>query len=389
MKQILRVLGLVFLLAGFAAASEKISNEVASRSILVEFTFTKGQCGIFLPVKFEGKEYLFVFDTGSSHTMFDISFRQALGKAKRVSKGITSKGAASFEVFDAPKAFLGPLNMQDCGEVLCIDFSMLTMVAGKKISGIIGMDFLKKYVIQIDFDTGKMLFLKTAGDNNSHWHTSLPITYSPTGIPQIKANILDGIRIDFSEDFVIDTGANTAGSLSRRIFYEIVAKRKLKVAEEIYETASGTMRKKIIRVSDIQIGPLYYKNLIFSEGIWSFLGLEFLSRHLVAFDFPGNRFYLKKGEDFDKVDESDMSGLHLLSVSNEIIVYSVDRGSPAQKAGMRANDVIIRINGRDSDAYEIQEIRQLLKSGDGYKIAMTIKRGDEIKKVSFQLETRI
>ncbi len=196
MKQVLVISLLFFLLAGFTTASEEVSNECTGQNVLAEFDFTKGDFGIFLPVKFKNKEYLFVLDTGSSHTVFDISFRDALGKVKRVDKGMTTKGAMSFEIFDAPKAFLGPLSMQNCGEVVCIDFNMLTMIAGKKISGIIGMDFLKKSVVQIDFDRSKLLFLKTTGDNNSHWGTLLPITYNSVGMPQIKGCILDGIRID-------------------------------------------------------------------------------------------------------------------------------------------------------------------------------------------------
>jgi len=50
----------------------------------------------------------------------------------------------------------------------------------------------------------------------------------------------------------------------------------------------------------------------------------FLSRHIVTFEFQNKRIYLKKGEDFKKIDETDMSGLHLLRISNQTLVYSVD-----------------------------------------------------------------
>ena len=37
----------------------------------------------------------------------------------------------------------------------------------------------------------------------------------------------------------------------------------------------------------------------------------------------------------------------------------------------------------------MQELRRLLKSGNGQEITMTIKRGKEVRKVSFLLEKKI
>jgi len=114
-----------------------------------------------------------------------------------------------------------------------------------------------------------------------------------------------------------------------------------------------------------------------------------LSRHLVTFDFPNNRIYLKKGKDFKKIDEADMSGLHLLRISNNTIVHSVDEGSPAQKAGIEAKDVILKIGNEGVNIYNMWKLRRILKSRDKRKITMTIRRGDDVKEVSFLLEKKI
>lgn len=389
MKQVLIILTIVFLLVDFAVASEEVSNECTDQGVLAEFTFTKGDYGIFLPVQFKGKEHLFVFDTGATLTVFDTSLKHNLGRGKKTVFARTSGKPIPVEIFDAPKAFLGPLSMQGCGEVVCMDLKIMGNVAGRKIDGIIGMNFLKNHIVQIDFDRGKLLFLKTMAKNNSYWGTPLPITYNLMGMPQIKGSVLDSIMVEFSEDFVIDTGADFAGDLNRKILDEILARGKTKVSEEQFGTGSGIMKSRIIRISDIQIGPSYCKNLIFREGNWSSLGLEFLSRHLVTFDFPSNRLYLKKGKDFDKIDEINMSGLHLVCVSNEVVVHSVDEGSPAHEAGIHTDDVIAQINNKDSNAYEMWEVRDILKSKDGQEITMTIKRGDEIKEVSLTLRRKI
>jgi len=132
-----------------------------------------------------------------------------------------------------------------------------------------------------------------------------------------------------------------------------------------------------------------YRDLIFGEGSVNNLGLDFLSRHLVTFDFPNNRIYLKKGKGFEKTEEADMSGLHLLNVLNKVIVYSIDESSPAQKAGIKTGDIILKVGDKDANTYDMWELRRLLRSGDKQKITMTIKSGDGIKDVSFLLKKKI
>ena len=72
----------------------------------------------------------------------------------------------------------------------------------------------------------------------------------------------------------------------------------------------------------------------------------------------------RKGKMFNKTEEEDMSGLHLRRVSNKTIIYSVDESSPAQKAGIRANDVILKIGDKNVKAYDMWDIREFLRSGN-------------------------
>jgi len=378
---------LVLFFAGLLvdAAHSQEPTSTSDPKTLAEFKIAKGGDPMLLPVRFKGKEYLFVLDTGLSHMVFDSSFKNVLGKAKKTEKGFTAGGPMDFELFDAPKAFLGPFNLKDCGGVFCIDLNMLSLIAGRKVSGVIGMNFLKNYVVQMDFDKGKLLFLKPATTKNPDWGQAFEIEYYPIGIPFISGIILNDIKVDF----MIDTGNNGTVILRYFIFEKIVSGNQIKTSNTLAETAAGTVRCRSARMGNLSIGSFEYQGLIFDEGNFNALGLSFFSRHLVTFDFPNNRIYLKKGKKFEEVDEVDMSGLHLLRISNKTVVYSVDQGSPAQRAGIRANDVILKVNDEDAKAYDIWELRRLLKSGDRYKIKMTIKTDDDVKEVSFLLKKQI
>jgi hypothetical protein len=392
MKQVFIVLALVFLLAGCAVAPEEVSDEFTDQRILAEFEFTEGEDIILLRVKFGGEEHLFIFDTGASWIMFDTSFEDTLGNTRGSEMVNTHGKPIRVEFFDAPEMFLGSLNMQDSGQVGCMDLKGVNLALGKKISGVIGMSFLKKYVIQIDYNEGKLFFIEPKSDKgissflqlqsgaNPDWGEKLKIKYNSGGIPHIRGNVLNGGKTYFT----IDTGASIPKLLESKVFKNVIKHKEIQASGKPNENISGATR-----IEKLTFGSLEYERLIFNEGKRSLLGTPFLSRHIVTFDFPHNAIYLKKGKAFDRVDEIDMTGLHLIRVSNETTVHSVDENSPAYEAGLRGGDIILKVNNKDGNEYSRWELSRLKKSGDGDKITMTIKRGDEVKTVTLILRRKV
>ena len=84
-----------------------------------------------------------------------------------------------------------------------------------------------------------------------------------------------------------------------------------------------------------------------------------------------------------------MSGLHLWRVDRQTAVHSVDKDSPAEAAGIKAEDVVLKVGEKKAVEVDIYDLRDLLKSGDGKEVQLTIRRGAEEKAVSFKLKRRI
>ncbi len=379
------LLFVILLTHGCADEPKDPPQSPVEQNVLAKFKIAKSGDPILLPVTFKNKLYLFVLDTGTSHTSYDTSFRQELGKVKKIEKALTPGSPIKAEIYDAPEAFLGPLNLKDSNEVSCLDLKMLSLIEGRSVSGIIGMNFLKRHIIQIDFDQAILSFLQSVEDQHPNWGIELLIRYGTLGWPYITGEISDSINANF----VIDTGSNSTGALAGDIFEKIISEKKTKTSETLFATASGVMRNRECRIDNLSVGSFMYENLILSEANWSHLGLSFLSRHIVTLDFPNNRMYLRKGREFKKGDKTDMSGLHLLRISGNTVVYSVDEDSPAQKAGISSKDIILKVNEKDASKYDIWELRRLLMSEDKRNIMMTIKQGENIKDVTFQLEKKI
>ena len=356
----------------------------ANTEQLNEFPIVKGSALILLPVKYDGKEHLFLLDTASTYTVYDLSFKKELGDVRKREKAHTSAGQFVLELYDAPEAYLGDHNIAGSGKVACMDLRMLNFILGKKVSGIIGMEFLKKHVIQIDFDKGTLAFLTTEKKQGSVWGEEFVLKYL-SDVPYITASLSDGSEVDF----MVDTGLNFSGYLDRRLFENLISKQNVQKSESLVYSPTGVSKSRNTRIDKFSIGAFDYEGLIFGEGELNLLGLEFLARHIVTFDLLNDRLYLKKGENFMNADEIDMSGLHLLRISEKTIVHSVDGDSPAYKAGIKSNDVILRVGNKDANMYDMWKLRRFLKSGDKKEVTMKIKSSTDVKEVSFLLEKKI
>ena len=86
----------------------------------------------------------------------------------------------------------------------------------------------------------------------------------------------------------------------------------------------------------------------------------------------------------------DLESFYALANNTGMLVNSVDPGSPAARAGLRAGDVLLTLDGRKVDARfpeQLPPVQQSIASLPvGTKVALTIKRGTQTVDVSVQTE---
>jgi hypothetical protein len=352
---------------------------------LTRFNITKYGNQIILPVKFKDNEYWFLLDTGSSFTIFDSSFKSELGDVTGKTTIKTPRNEMTADIYNAPEAMLGEINLKSCAGVLCLNLEQTGYADGKKIKGIIGMNFLRKYMLQIDFDADMLYIFDSVQGEKLRWGQSCDMTFPTGGLPHVKGTVF----FDIPVEFLVDTGYSSTGSLEEKIFRQILTQKKAKTIETSFVTLGGTIKEQEARINDLSVGDFHYRDLIFSEMDSSILGLEFLARHGVLFDFPNKRLYMEEGRDYRRHDERDMSGLRLVKSYDKTIVHSVEMGSPAEKAGLKAGDVIIMVGHKLANQYDIWILRRDLMAMDGSKVEITFERDGQRKEVPLVLVQKL
>jgi hypothetical protein len=341
------------------------------KNVLARFAFRPDGEPILLPVQLEGKTHICQLDTGCTFSIYDSSL--PLGEATAKEVMTTPNGPVTVWKHRPPKVMLGDLALHDKGAdfVIGYDFTKVRQVSGEPIFGMIGMDFLRQPVVQIDFDAGEVRLLHTADDSCGQ---AFALDFTPEKLPTVKLKVPEvGDR-----PFLLDTGyvGLNSGDFDHELFDHVVDKKHFKVVgSTLAETAAGTDSSRLAQGKALTLGDFTVANAIVGESDWNILGLRFLARFLVTFDFPSAKLYLKKGKAFDAPDLRDLSGLHLLRIDGNTVVHSVVEKSAAAGQGIKAKDQVLKVGNLLVDKMTKHQLTRLLAT-PGQTVELTLRRGD-------------
>jgi len=340
--------------------------------------------GIVVPVYVDDMELWFLLNTGRRQTVLDSALRGKIEHVATTAHPGQRGNPVVIKIFDTGEGVAGTINLGDRKSIAYDDFSLLRKLAGVPIDGVLAMDFLGSYVLQIDPDAGEVRFW----DKNPHmagpelWEVGLELK---DGVPHVAARIgKNPILLLFS----VATAMDSSGLLVDAAFEAAAMRGGFPSVGASTAHSTGVKKRSQARF-DLVLGEVRYPALILSSAGISALGWSFLSRHFVTLDFQGGRMQLRKASRFDRRDEIGMSGLSLIREDGQIVVYRSGTGRPASAAGVQEGDVVLSVQGRKAKDSSLSDITRLLASGDGKLIRMTIKRGEETFEVSFRLKRRL
>ena len=115
---------------------------------------------------------------------------------------------------------------------------------------------------------------------------------------------------------------------------------------------------------------------------------------LASLNDPYSRFLPKKEyeEQYTSID-SHISGIgiNIVNRSGESVVYSIIENTPAQKANLQPNDIIVSVNNKNVKGMDLSDVANLVRGPLGSTVTLKIKRHDKyiVKKlVRAQIEIK-
>jgi hypothetical protein len=362
-------------LAGLLLAGDDASRQESGPIISAQIP-KRGDI-VVVPVTAGAKQFLFWVDTGSSLNFADTSLKRELGDYCRTVPFHTVIDQRFVECYKSPTLQVGKVNLPTSGEICCGDLAGIRAVTGREISAILGMDSLQHFIVQLDFDSGEIRCYSPDVAADGSWGERVDFTYGRKGIPEFGI-AFDGVTFAFQ----IDTG-NSGIDIDGQLNKWLLENNRLRILGKTIIRSTLGQDKGIAEYSlhELSVGPFHHNNVICTQGNGNRLGLSYLSRFVVTFDFPRRAMYLRKGQHYGDAEYANMSGLHILREDNAPTVHSADADSPAAVADIRAGDKILRVDDQDASQISLFDLRNLFKSGDGKKIRLTISRdGQELEK---------
>jgi hypothetical protein len=321
-------------------------------------------------------------DTGASLSGFDESLKPVLGQPRGHRKLKTPGGSTRVEEFDWPDAKLRDQPLATDRRIVVVDLAEIRQATNDRIYGVIGMDVLRKYRLQIDFDAGWLRFLESLPANTGKLGERIPMEFTDEGAPYFVGSLGD----QASDRFLIDTGTQ-GNSLEATVFDELREQDFVQPERGFANvTLAGELRGRRGKLDRLTVGPFTREGLRVSRINFSSVGLHYLSRFRITFDFPGRCAYLQKGKHYAKPEPCATSGLSILWIDGEPVIEEVRADGPGDRAGVKLRDVLVRVDGRPAAEFDPFALRQVLTSVGGRKVPLTVRRGTHELDVDVVLE---
>jgi hypothetical protein len=347
---------------------------------------------LYIPVKINGKERLWILDTGAGMSVIQAGFAKELGlelKGNLTGRGAGGNVEASFT--ELPPFSLKGIRF-DRQVVAVIDMHELISRVGLDFAGILGFDFLSRFVTKVDYTNELVSFYD-------------PETFEYTGEGHIVGGHLENnvfevpatLDGEYSGNWLFDLGASLTGLDGAYAYINGFVDRP--GIERLGHGAGNEYRMKAVTFRSLEFAgytidkprisfPIGGTDPEFRAERIGVLGNNIYRNFVLYIDYARERIIVEKGGDFNEAFPVDRSGLQLrLGEGSEIVVLNVSDKTPAMKAGLQVGDVIRAVNGIDAENLDgIVAIREMLKGEPGTDLAFVVNREGKDKRLTVTLE---
>ncbi|WP_116124406.1 PDZ domain-containing protein [Lewinella sp. IMCC34183] len=406
-----RVLLLLGLACSWVTNGQRLDMKVLGNRNLIEIPFDLENDFIVISVLLNNTIPLrFIVDTGAENTVL---------LDRRVTDLLDVNYRRSFQVrgADIDNELLAHLatgvNLRLADRLLARNRSILVLqenyfnferITGTNIHGILGADFLMRFVLEIDFRKQLLVLHDPTRYRHPRSLTKVPATFVRNR-PYLLTGI--GVLRDSTTDrrLLMDTGAGLSLLLHSFVGAEQPDLPEQTIPTYIASGLGGTLNGSVGRSRTVEVGDrmltgvvTYFHEVDTAGLLWSndrdgLIGTQLLKRFRVVIDYPREAVYLRaEGRRWKQKFRFDRSGLSLLAGGDNLRMYSVSNvvpGSPAERAGVQVRDRLRAINGISTNLLSLEGIIRKLQGRVGKKIRLRVYREGRLYELTFRLEELI
>ena len=359
---------------------------------------------IVVPVKINNSRPLsFVFDTGDKVGIVDIARAKELGLDLHGQVRIGGAGGDTLRGSYVRGATWKLQGFEDFSQpvALAIPLGRLASRFGHDFDGIIGSDFIKQFVIEVDYQARVLKLHAKDGFVYSGSGESIPIQFNSQGHPLIDAEVTPRGGQPIKGKFILDLGSSGALALHSPFVKE---HRLLEANHHTIRAigvggAGGDVQARLGRVAEIKIGKFKITGptaLLSQDKAGAFanaslagnIGQRIASKFKLFLDYERQRIILEPASTFPDPFDQAQSGMALTAEGADFSVLrilDVLEDSPASEAGLLKNDQILKVNSQDVSELSVTKLGEMLERSGKYRI--TVRRGD--KTIEVTLTTRV
>ena len=367
---------------------------------------------IVIPLKINDSGSLnFILDTGLTTTLLtELSPNDSL--TLNYAREIELYGLGEGEPLKAIHSFGNEITIVDIfgknQDIYVVPENVFNLSArlGMPISGILGYSLFNNFIVRIDYSSRTIHFYdpeKFEYGRKHQRYKTIPLMLHNTK-PYITLAISDSAGHTFDIKVLLDTGASHSIWLAPQTLSGFLLPEKTRQTFLGFGL-NGAVTGRICRTKMIEIGGYSFKNPIiaipdsasmlyasamdFRNGS---LGSEILKRFNLIIDYPNNELKIRPNSNFNQAFTQNLSGLEILVPFTGLPIFKVEtvrEDSPAWRAGLRADDELVNINGINVNKLGLDETYHILHSRPGKRINIQVFRNGEPLYFSFKLEEYI
>ncbi len=375
---------------GDAPTTHRFKNGSSAEGIPFELNSNK----IFLRVRIDGgPERWLVLDSGCPVTAVDMALARELelpvkvrGQIGGAGEGTTAVGTTSVRSLGLPGLELFPKTVW----ALAVN-EPVSPYEGRRIDGLLGVDFLERFVVRIDYPARKLDVFSPAAFRPDGKGVAVPLE-KRGGHYTLRATLgLKGGR-SVEGRFILDVGVRLPLLVATPFVdrHGLIAALGAGQPQTVGGGLGGETLARLGRLESLTIGGLKVeapyvalsqekRSFLAGDDTNGLLAAEVFRRYRLTLNFRGKQAIFAETPECRAPYEHDMSGMFLVARGNDFrtfqVLSTVD-GGPAAKAGIKQGDTVVEVDGKPASGLTLEQVRAAFKDPGATRV-LTLRRRDE------------